>query len=113
MPLPLLVPTLWASVVALAVNSFRVVVGTNIGRWAVAVMAYVGISFAVHNVATTGALALVQQFFPSSGPAADWLAFFNVDKAISMIIGAYSTVAFFRGGRVKLSKPGTAVVPVG
>lgn len=84
-------------------------VSTQLGRWIMAAMAWLGITWATNQAVTEPLLANVQAYFSGiDSEALTWFAFFNMDNAITMVLGAYATRASIGMGKLFLAKRATA-----
>lgn len=84
-------------------------ISSQLGRWILSALAWLGITWATQQVATGPVLSELQGYFSGLGSEAlFWVAFFNLDKAITMILGAYTTRASIAGAKVFLAKRATA-----
>lgn len=95
MPLPL-VPLAWAGLSAL--------VFTRIGAWVAAALAALGIGLAVQGVVFGGLTAYAQTAFDGlPADVANWIAFLNIDKYMSLVISGYAGAGLKRVILRKLS----------
>lgn len=77
---------------------------SRIGQWVASAMVFLGLSFAVSKFAVGPILGQIQAVASGlAGDALGWLAFFNVDKYVTIILSAYAVGA---GKSVLLRKRG-------
>lgn len=99
---------MWASLIARLASMMQ----SQIGRWVATAMLAVGIGVATNTVITgPGMDALMDTIQAQTdggsalrAAALNWFAFFNMDKAITMVMSAYASRASIRAGRAFLVK---------
>lgn len=77
--------------------AFSRLMATQLGRWVLQALLFFGISF-VSNKIVSGAVtpALQSAFAGIGGTALAWMAYCNVDRAITIVLSAYATVSATR-----------------
>jgi len=66
----------------------------KLGQWIVGAMVFLGLQFAVNTYAVGPLLDQIKSIANGAGgDALGWIAFFNLDKYISIILSAYATAA--------------------
>jgi TRAP-type C4-dicarboxylate transport system permease small subunit len=99
--------------IAFLVNALRVTFGTQLGRWIVSAMVFLGISYGTHKIVVTPAITALTGYVQSGGSgqfisyALAWVGVLWFDKATSMIISAVVTRAGIRAASTVLRKVGT------
>lgn len=64
---------------------------TRLGMWAASALAFLGLQWATHEFAMGPVISQVQSAMGSvGGEGVAWIAFFNVDRYISIILSAYA-----------------------
>jgi len=79
-------------------------IATKAGAWLLSTLAFVGLGFATQSIAITPILNQVQSYASGAGGAVEWLRFFNVDKAITMIFSAITAKHALTSARAFLRK---------
>lgn len=95
MPLPVLASLPWLTGAFGALMSFlsRMLM-TRGGFIAAALMATLGIQFAVHTVAVEPIInSIIPQFSGLPGSMVQWMAYIGIDKFITTILSAYAAAA--------------------
>ena len=70
------------------------VFASRLGMWVVSALAFLGLQFAVHRVAVQPMMEHILSVTSGlSAEAVQWMAFFNLDKYISIIVSAYAVSA--------------------
>jgi hypothetical protein len=85
-------------------------IASRVGTWAVAVLLWFGLSFSTTQLVVEPMLAWIQSLMGQlPGDAVQWVTFFNLDLAVSMILSAYAARASIGGLRARLvRRPGGA-----
>ena len=100
---------MWSRLMAALDGAFK----SKSGQWFAALLAAVGIGLATHTVVVGPALGELVDYLQSltgsvsgvyGAAAIRWMAFFNIDIAITMVASAYSARAGIRAARVALTK---------
>lgn len=82
MPFPV-APIIW--------TAFSGLVFTRLGSWIAAALAAVGIGLAVQGVVFSGLTTYAQNAFSGlPSDIANWIAFLNIDKYMSLVISGYA-----------------------
>lgn len=96
MPVPL---------VGVLVGTLGRMVASRIGTWVVAVLIWFGLSVGTTQLIVEPMIAWINSLMGQlPGEAAQWLTFFNVPLAVSMILSAYAARASVGGLKAKLVK---------
>lgn len=70
---------------------------SRLGQWLVSALAFLGLSFATQHYAVGPLRNLIASILGGAGEdAVHWLAFLNVDKAITIILSAHAVSAVGR-----------------
>lgn len=92
------------ALVAWIVAGFSSLFATKIGQWAVSVLVFLGLELGTQSFVVAPVLAQIKSVASGlSGDAIGWVAFFNLDKYITVILSAYAVGA---GKRVILQRRG-------
>lgn len=95
-------PAIWAALTAVLANLVR----TRIGFWIMSALTAFGLQLVTSKFVVTPALdAIKGQFTVMGADAIGWLAYAQVDKAITITLSAYAAAATFSA--VRLSKATT------
>lgn len=97
-----------AAIIELCTAAFSRLMASQLGRWVVQAMLFLGISF-VSTKITSGAVtpALQGAFSGVGGDVLAWIAYLNVDRALTIILSAYAAVASTRFALRKIPKAST------
>lgn len=101
-------PLAIVAIIELATAAFSRVVASQVGRWALQALMFFGISF-VANKITSGAVtpALQSAFAGVGADVLPWISYLNVDRALTIILSAYATVAATRWTITRTPKAST------
>lgn len=82
---------------------------SKIGQWITAALLALGIGIATHQGIIEPALDEALDYIQAAGSdagqvAMQWFAFLNMDKAITIVLGAYASRAALRAGKAFLTK---------
>ena len=90
-------PAVILAIIEIAGAAFSRLMATQLGRWVLQGLLFFGISF-VSNKIVSGAVtpALQAAFSGIGGNALAWIAFMNADRALTIVLSAYATVAATR-----------------
>lgn len=82
------------AIIAWVVAGLARIVATRIGMWIVSGLVFLGLELGTQKVVLGPVLTQLQSVSSGlAGDAAGWLAFFNVDRYLSIIISAYGAAA--------------------
>lgn len=90
-------PAAILAIIDLAVAAFSRLMASQVGRWALQILLFFGISFAANKITSGAVTPGLQSAF--NGTGADviaWISYLNVDRALTLILSAYGTVAATR-----------------
>lgn len=104
-------PAFIPAIVAALMTVLRVMLLAKIGSIIVAGLMFLGLSFAVSNYAIDPMLAALESYVAQIGSGGDaaavamqWAGVLNFDKAISVLVSAYTTVWTIKSAKVFLMK---------
>lgn len=100
MPLPLVA----APVVATLIAWLSRIMMLKAGLWVVGVFVYLGLYFGTQTFLVTPLVEQIQALATNTfaGPVAQWAAFLNVDKFITMVLSAYTAAGAIMATKVAL-----------
>lgn len=99
MPLPLAVPSLLAGLGALLSR----LVASRVGIWIISGLSWLGLAIGTQTFVVEPLINQVMSY-ANAGAAAQWIVFFNIDRATTMILSAYGARAAAGGLRARLVK---------
>lgn len=81
------------ALIAWLVAALSAVFASRIGQWVVSALVFLGLELAVTSFAVEPILNQIKGVASGVGDAVGWLAFFNLDKYITVILSAYAVGA--------------------
>lgn len=104
-------PALIPAIVAALMQVMRVLLMSKIGSFIVAALLFLGLSLAVNNYAIDPLLSTLEAYVSQIGSAGgaasvamQWAGVLNFDKAISVLVSAYTAAWTIKASKVFLSK---------
>lgn len=98
-------PAAILAIIELVTAAFSRIIASQLGRWVLQALLFFGISF-VSNKVTTAAVepALTAAFAGVGGDILAWMSYCNIDRALTIVLSAYATVAATRWTIKRASK---------
>lgn len=98
------------AVIAFLVNAFRVIFASQLGRWIVSALVFMGISYGTQKVLIAPAISQLTTMM-NGGPAGsfgaaalNWMGVLRFDQAVSMLAAAVTTKMGVQNARMMLTK---------
>lgn len=91
--------------VGVLAGTFGRMIASRVGTWVVAALLWFGLSIGTTQLVVEPMIAWIEGLMGQlPGDAAQWVSFFNLDLAVSMILSAYAARASVGGLKAKLVK---------
>lgn len=97
-------PLVLAPIVAMILAWISRIMMIKAGIWVIGALAYIGLYFGTQSFVVDPLIDQVRAIAEGSttGAMAEWVAFLNVDRAITMILSAYVTAGGINATKVAL-----------
>jgi len=98
MPLPLIAGLPWI------LSWLSRLIFSRLGAWIVAGLVYLGVYLGTQNIVVEPLLDQIRAYGEGapSGAVAEWMAFLNIDRSITMVLSAYAAAFAVSSAKVAL-----------
>jgi len=94
---------MWKLILA-GINLLAKVFGSRLGGWIVTALLWLGISLTTYKFGVEGFKTLIANEFAHADFLVNWLGFFGVDQAITIVLSAIAAKYATEGAKIALTK---------
>jgi hypothetical protein len=96
---------MWRLILA-GINLLTKVLGSRIGGWIVTALLWLGISLTTYKFGVDGFKSLISGEFSHADFLVNWIGFFGIDQAITIVLSAIASKYAVQGAKIALTKKG-------
>lgn len=95
---------MWGALVEPAMALLAKVFSSRIGGWIIAALVWLGLSVTTYKFGVTQFESLISSQLGSAGFLVNWMGFFGVDKAVTIVLSAIAAKYATGAAKVALTK---------